>query len=558
MVVPGLVWLPLHRLAVDRDVIPEQAIGPLGDDLAPLGSIGLWAVLLGLSLAPTVAAARTGGRSWSAGGAAGHPALGFLAGRTSSGPVWRVGFPAITFGTSLALAEVTASTGGLIDRFIDAVDQGRSEDLLGLATPVIVAGALLVPMADLGSSVLRRVERPYVPGVDRVQPGPGPALAALGLVLVVAAAAIAGQVGGSGSNALGTAFAGPSFGGPWLGTDELGRSVAARTGQALGVTIAGSVIPALFAAVAGAGLAFFRRTQRPASQSAIDVAVDLASWPAMLVVPLAAWPVAGSPRSLLDPVVLQIMGLLLVPMATRLLVRPVAGVERLARLVATVGVLSAVALAVQLLAGFVVPLGEDERPGLGHLVATGLDDVSSSPWPLVSALVAAVLTGTALHWSIGALSRVGRVMASSGGEVWSATDPDGALLVADPVPAETDGVAAPEVPARVILADDLPAAAGTVVGVADGPVLPRIPDPPQPPVAPQPPQVPGDRTEIDLEGAETDEEAIDIRDDITVDSVVDPPPSDDGTGSTIEDEAAQTVELRPADLRRAGVQPEPN
>jgi len=607
--VPGLTWLPLHRLAVDRGAIPEQAVGPLDGDGAPLRSMALWAVLLGLSLAPTIAAARSGGRPWTLAGSGGHPALGPTAARPSSGPLWRVGFPAITFGVSLALAEVTASTGGLIDRFIDAIEQGRPDDLLGLATPAIVAGALLIPAADIGASILHRVERPNVPGSDRVRPGPAPALMAIGLVVVVVAAAIAGLVTGGDVDAGRPAFAGPSLGGPWLGTDELGRSVAARTATALGATLAGSVIPALVATVVGAGLAFFRRTQRPASQSAIDVVLDLVSWPAMLIVPLVAWPVAGTERSLLDPVVLQITGLLLVPMATRLLVQPARGAERVAKLVATAAVVAGSALAIQLLTGFVVPLGQGARPGLGHLAAAGFDNASSSPWPLTWALTASAAAGAALYWSVGALSRVGRTMPRTDDDEggWSADNPDGALLTTDPEgwSAEMTELAPP----RVTLADDdqirsaplglefvepaeplITAEAAAVTDVPDAPELfpasditvsPAIPaiEPPAPPELPtadEPPKAdepPALATTPSVTLGESPsperldpvvdlDEQIDIRDDITVGSAVDVPVPDDSDGDrgeiSIEDEATQTVELRPSDLRRAGVQPDPD
>ncbi len=592
--VPGLTWLPLHRLAVEQGAIPDQAAGPFGDDPSPLGSFVLWAVLLGASLAPTVAAARSGGRPWASIGSGGHVALGSIAARTSSGPVWRIGFPAITFGVSLALAEVAASTGGVIDRFIDAIEQARTDDLLGLATPAIVAGALLVPVADVGGAILRRVERPAYPGSDRVRPGLGPPLVAAGLVAAVGTAAIAGLVIGSDVDPGQAAFADPSLGGPWLGTDELGRSVAARTAAALGTTLVGSILPALAATVAGAGLAFFRRTQRPASQSTIDVLLDLVSWPAMLVVPLAAWPVAGTERSLLDPVVLQIIGLLLVPSATRLLVRPVRGAELVARLAATAAVVTGSALAIQLLAGFVVPLGADAQPGLGHLAASGLGDASSSPWPLTAALVAAIAAALALHAAVGALSRVGRTMprATDGEGGWSEANPDGALLAENEEP-EVDPTDL--APPRVTLADDRHAPVVAVDEPADW-TVPEAPTPPQQPepAATQPLTDEGsldewpDREWIEPDPLVLDEldaveapdavdsgnavdavdlvdsvdEPIDIRDDVTVETVVDVPApgieDDERDGFSIEDEASQTVELRPSDLRQAGVRPQPD
>ena len=251
--VPGLVWSPLDRLVSDRTLLPDEALSELGSDPARLGALGLWALLVGLSIAPTVAGALSGGRPWSAGGSGGHPALAGLASRPSSEPVWRFGLPALAFGLSLALAEVVAGTGGLFDRYVTALGDGRPGDVLDLATPVIVAGALLVPAVDLGAAVLHRVERPRVPGSDRVRPGRWPVVPTVVLVTLVAAAAAAGAVIGPDGGSIGPALAAPSLGGPWLGTDELGRSVADRTATALAATLAGSAIPAVTASAVGAG-----------------------------------------------------------------------------------------------------------------------------------------------------------------------------------------------------------------------------------------------------------------------------------------------------------------
>ncbi len=249
------------------------------------------------------------------------------------------------------------------------------------------------------------------------------------------------------------------------------------------------------------------------------------------------------------------------------------------------------ALAIQLFAGFVVPLGDGDEPGLGHLAAAGLDNVSSSPWPLASALVAAVAAGTALYWSVGALSRVGRTMprADDGDGGWSVANPDGALLGTDPEESRAEPTAS--TPPRVTLADDTqphtappgsePATPTEPLVVADGtaptddPAAPEGPElfpasditeSPVIPSVPEPPQPPGLDGDQPLERSVDLEASIDIRDGITVDSVQDSPapdadaaPDDDVPGrSSIEDEASQTVELRPADLRRAGVQPEPD
>lgn len=530
--VPGLTWIPLYRFATDRGLVPAGPIAGLRSDPEGIRSIALWALLIGLAIAPTVTAALTGGRSWTAVGADGHPALGSLATRPSSEPVWRFGLPSLTFGLTLAVAEVVAGTGGLFDGFVTALQGGRTGDLLDLATPVVLAGALLVPVADIGAAVLRRLERPRVPGSDRMPQGRRPAMAAFGLVVLVGAAAFAGALIGPETGAIDRALADPAVGGPWFGTDEIGRSLATRTGAALGVTLLASAVPALAATVVGAGLARFRRTQGRMAGAAFGGLLDLFSWPTALVVPIAAWPLASTGRSLHHPIVLQVTGLLLVPAATRLLVRPTARrLQGASRLAATACVLTAMALSIQLLAGFVVPRGDAGWPGLGQLASAGLVGYDTSPWPVLVPLVAAVAAGTALYWLATAVAGIGDgAVASTPGPApdLNANDVTAGDLLADDDPTDTDVEDDEPDHVGVILTDDAGRGADS-----PGPVLSLGEEP---------------------DGDRADDEALDIRDDISVVSAMDvPPPSDESR--SIEEEASQTVELRPSDLRRAGHDP---
>lgn len=579
LAIPGLAWLPLHRLAVDRDLIPGDASGPIDTNPENLSSYGLWAGLIGIALAPTVAAALTGGRSWSAEGAGGHVGLGNLAARPSSDQRWRVGLPTATLAATLLVAEVAASTGGLFDRFVAALNEGEPDQLLPLSVPLIVAAAIVVPLIDVGAAALHRLEKPRVPGSDRVRPGKGPAFTAITAVLVVGGAAMAGVLIGPDPDSVGPALAGPRAD-AWLGTDGAGRSVAERTAAALAATLAASTIPAVVATAVGTGLAFVRRTLRPRSQAGFDVLVDLASWPGVLVVPIAAWSAAGSPRSLLDPVVLQVTGLLLVPMATRLLVGPARGAIRLARLGAVACLVSMAALTIQLVAGFVVPTDDDGWVGLGQLAATGFEAFAESPWPLVVAAAAAAAAAAALAWSVGALNRVGRAgprplpQADADGG-WSSEHPDRTLLApvaagdesssardqgGGPAPVsvtletwpevieldrvEPEGEAGIEVDVEVGGDESDPGATteGELVTLVDDTDANH--------------RILGDGSTDLASPVNSDDGSEDIRDQVTVPVVVDQATPDEIR--SLEEEASQTIELRPSDLRRAGVEPEPD
>lgn len=542
--VPGLSWLPLSRWVVDQGLVPEGPLPALDAGLESYRSIALWSVLIGLAIAPTVAAALSGGRAWTSIGAGGHPALAPLATRPSSELRWRVGLPTLTFGLALALAEVVSSNGGLVDRFVDTLAAGRTDDLLPLATPLILGGALLAPLTDVGAAVLRRVERPRVPGSDQARPARRSTVLTIALGGLVIAAAVIGAATGPDPEATAEALRGPALGGPWLGTDAIGRSVAARSGAALAVSLAASAIPAAAATLAGAGLAAVRRTPGSTVGAVVGWLLDLLSWPAALVVPLAIWPVAADDGSPLDRTAALVTALLLVPAATRMLARALGARSlRLARLGATLCLLAAASLAIQLFARFVAPADGSRWPTLGGLTATGLATDEVSPWPVLGPLLAAVAAGTALYWVADTLTRVGHARAQSAADEppsWlSGADQERGVLARRRGPGETGLSPVADEPAapRVTLADDAT----------------PVPAPVEP--------------AITLAAPISDEDdAVDIRDDISIALAVDVPALADATSidektsvdekTSIDDEASQTIELRPSDLRRAGLHPD--
>lgn len=649
--VPGLVWLPVERL-----VDPGLGAEPPSLAAGGVGPLLLWGLVIGLAVAPTVAATLGPRRPWGpAGQIDGTVPLGLLVTR-SSGRRWHLGLPALPFGLTLATTEAVSGNEGLFDRFHRSAISGDPELLVALALPVVVIAAGLVAAAEIAPALVDQRPRPIPAGAT----GPGRrrghdlAVALLGLAVVAAAAA--GWAAGPGAPGAEAALQAPTLGGPWLGSDADGRGLAATTGSALAVTLVASFVPAVAATAVGGGLAVFRRALGGRGRALVEAALDLLSWPAALVIPLAAMTVVADGQPLLDPVVLQVTGLLLVPSAARLLAVEIAGpARRVGRLVATALVLSALTLAANLLAGYLAADRGGDRADLGRLVSVGLGSFDASPWPVLTALAAAVLSAIALYGAADALwprRRRGSVITAQ-----RPTDEDlhlGSLrpdvehptaatdLVVEGATAEvaetaTGSEVAAEDPGEGPTRGEL--AAGGVAGV-DGPEDGTGEMPPDHEIDPggglgvfdrrigpsddRPDQVgpsgedvlgTDDRPEgdegnegndrdhvesghggdddgagpepvvgtgaadhggdqenggdiedqfapIDLtmdEGGDREEPALDIRDDVTVDSVIDlPGPEENDEIGGGEDDATRTVELRPSDLRQAGVEPPPD
>ena len=675
--VPGLVWLPIERL-VDPDLRAEPpSLGAGG-----VGPLLLWGLVIGLAVAPTAAATLGPRRPWGpAGQIDGSVPLGLLVTR-SSGQRWHLGLPVLPFGLTLATTEVVSGNEGLFDRFHRSAASGDPELLVALALPVVVIAAGLVAAAGIAPALVDQRPRPIPAGATGPGRRRGHDLVVALLGLAVIAAAVAGWAAGPGALGAEAALQTPTLGGPWLGTDADGRGLAATTGSALAVTLVASIVPALAATAVGGGLAVFKRALGGRGRALVEAALDLLSWPAALVVPVAAMTVADG-QPLLDPVVLQVTGLLLVPSAARLLAVEIAGpVRRLGRLVATAFVLSALALAANLLAGYLAAGRGGDRADLGRLVSVGLGSFDASPWPVSTALAAAALSAIALYGAADALwpRRRRRSMITAQG----ATDEDlrlGSLRPEAAVPtaaadlviegADATAGAAEGSTGSEFTAEDPGFAVGGVAGL-DGPEVgtgemplghemdPGVglgvfdrqvdPDGDRPDRA-----VPGgedvlrtddrhgtdeadDRDRVDPgdggdndgsgpepvlgsgeadhggpesgaeqdegsadgtnggaeqdhghdpergaeqgedqenggdiedglgpidpvmdEGGERDEPTLDIRDGVTVDSVIDlPGPEENDEIGGGEDDATRTVELRPSDLRQAGVEPPPD
>ncbi len=598
--VPGIGWLVVDTAGA------SWLAGDGGTGPRPLGAsvVGPW--LASVALVPAVVGfvdrERSGRARW---------------------PHWPAGVPATLFTIALAATELLGTTGGVFDRFGDDVAAGRADDLLELTMPVVLVAAGLALAAELTGPMLHRRR----PAAVTEAPDERSAIRRVTTSAVLAAVATGVVV------ALGLAIApsgtvevsGPRLGGPWLGTDGDGRSLAPLAARALAVNLAGAAIPALGATVVGAGLAVFLRVLSPLRRSFATAALDLLSWPAVLVVPLAAATVASTGRPVLDPVVIQFTGLLLVPGATRLLLPPaVQRIDRLARLVATFVAMTWLALGVHLLVGWLVADRASGDPGLGALLARGIAEADRSPWPAAAPTLAALLAAVALLWALAAVTatvRLTPVPASTGlGPADPADGRRGRILEDDESPASA--IETPVAPGVHLLDDDRPLAGsepspriellGTDPTVdalpeadaddrgADGsdddevddgregddPAPPgddraaeraadgRRPEPtddepPPGPTVDEPP--PADDTPIDDRPTERDDRPIadggpadhDAHPDVSVPSAVDAPapPVDDRDLDEDEgvidlaDEATHTIELRPSDLRRAGVRP---
>ena len=162
--VPGLVWLPVERL-----VDPGLGAEPPSLAAGGVGPLLLWGLVIGLAVAPTVAATLGPRRPWGpAGQIDGTVPLGLLVTR-SSGRRWHLGLPALPFGLTLATTEVVSGNEGLFDRFHRSAISGDPELLVALALPVVVIAAGLVAAAEIAPALVDQRPRPIPPGAT----GPG-------------------------------------------------------------------------------------------------------------------------------------------------------------------------------------------------------------------------------------------------------------------------------------------------------------------------------------------------------------------------------------------------
>jgi hypothetical protein len=509
--VPGLAWLALADRAEAGGLIPASGRGLEVTAPGSLRLLGFWAILIGLAMTPGAASIVGHRPSWNRSGSGSHPALPRVAG----GPFGRarVGMPTAGLGLVLALAETRSGWDGLFDRFIGELALGRGDRLVALALPIVLGGMALSLVADLaGRRAARFGERPPV-----VPPGPRSTgwyrrawTIGLGLAAAVAGLALLSPL-----------------------VDPSGTGLAMRTSRAIGPQLSAAFLPAVVAVVVGTGLAAFRRPGGRLWTGAVDVLLALVWWPAALVVPLALATAATAEHPLLDPAVLQVTGLVLVPPAARMMGPGSDSLRDLvARLSTTVLALAALAAASQILAGYVVALPVNDPTPLGTLAAEASGDRGGS-WDVLVPAGASVLVLAALLALVATVGADRRARRQVTHENPADTDD---LVIHLPM-TEPDPGPAPE-----LTLTDLP-----------GPVDDQA-------------EIHDIRAEVSI-GSAIDIEARDIeRPAAEADDAEDPAIEDQAledradtdASQELEDEATRTIELRPSLFRTPGPAPTPD
>ncbi len=376
---------------------------------------------------------------------------------------WRFGFPTTAFLLALAGAEAATDYPGLFTNFLSSLADDNPTQAIDVILWVVLAGALLALTIDLAGLAT----------VDGTERGDLVSLTNSRLVVpallfggVLVAAAVVGLLAVDG-DALerGRALAGPGEANALLGTGDDGRSTLSLTMAALGPALAIALIPGLVATVIGSLVAWLRlRLPRPAGR-VLGALIDGAWWPTPFLLPLVVLAVGEPNRPEWHPEVMILLGLALTPAASRLLGRSglAAPDRRRARLASVWLFNSALALAVAVLVGFAGLFGESSVD-LGGLVASGVANYATTPWPFIVPAVAASMLLLWLHGLSAALTRPERAtvglaasgIGGSGVPSWQ-TEPD---------PDETEAlVAANAGRAKTVVdltAADLESTAGTI------------------------------------------------------------------------------------------------
>ncbi len=339
------------------------------------------------------------------------------------GPARPVGLPVAVLVAGVAASEIVFRRPGLFARLAErstvTVDPVA---VLDVVTALAVGAAALALIVDLialalAPAVARRQARHPEPraGTETLfaaASGPAvPSARAVRVAVVLVASLVAGGL-------VGAALAprpGPSgvrrFGPPLLdgllGSDGAGRDLLALTASGLGRAVIATVGPALLATVVALALAPVTRRLPRAGRLVPGALVD-ALWAPAGVLAIVAVPAIGSEATLIDPLVLALTGLALVPVGLRLTVRttPSARAGRLLHGLALWLLLAPAALAAHLTAGFLGP--DAGGPTLGRLLADSLADLGRSPWPALWPAVAAALLAAActdLGSSLASLAR---------------------------------------------------------------------------------------------------------------------------------------------------------
>jgi ABC-type dipeptide/oligopeptide/nickel transport system permease subunit len=304
--------------------------------------------------------------------------------RLDAGPGLVVGFPAGLLAALLITAELLFQRQGVFTRLVQAVAEGQPRPALDALAALALAGAVLGLVVDLvGHRRQRRMRSSWSPE----RPSPRAVRVSLAALAVVAVIGIAGLVfAGDPGPARGTPLGTPLIDG-LLGTDSVGRGLLGLTSSGLARALVAAAGPSLLAAVVASLLTPLTRWLPRAGQVFPGLAVDGLWWPAAVMI-MFAGRATGSSWGLINPVVLGVTGLALVPTGLRLLQR--VGSRGPGTVPAVAGVwllLAPAALLANLVAAF-AGFDQPTGPSLGQQLAASAGSLGRSVWPAVIPAVA--------------------------------------------------------------------------------------------------------------------------------------------------------------------------
>lgn len=343
-----------------------------------------------------------------------------------------IGFPAGSLLLALASIDLLLGTPGFFRALVNAVAVGDTKTLMLFSAPVVVVGAIMAWSVDLvslrfGGARFGGARFAAAEQESGAAPSGGPAawggLMIGGVMLAsVMVLAVVGLVTGSPDQDLTAAHRGWLDEGHLLGTDLLGRDVLHLMVHAAWPTVVTALLPALVAVGVAALVELSGRALSSAGSAVLNVVVDLAWWPGLVVLLAATLPFGWSGP--ISAVHLALLAVALVPTATRLVAHQRAGSSGgAAGWLGVVALMTGAAVGVLAMAGLLT--GNLSNATWGSLLGRGRVDLA-----LDARL--AVVPAVALTWFLTAVNLVGASLLALGRR-----RPDGArpAPAASPTPA---------------------------------------------------------------------------------------------------------------------------
>ncbi len=549
--IPGLAIYPIARAATRQGIAPSSPVelsSSIGDGLAFLG---LWGLVVGSAIAPSIAAVIAGAKTIPMLGP--QTAANWSAARADTRIGSGFGIPTTAFLLTLAVAEVLSGQQGSFPQFYDALSRRATDETFQFVFWLALAGAVLVIAIEVAGHFLDS----ETATAERTRPTTTTATGLLmsmtvALALLVAVA-LAGSFAGATGRDASALLAPPTFGGPWLGTDSVGRGLVHLSAVGLWPAVIAGAVPAAVATVLGTVIAALTTRTPSIVARVFDIATDALWWPTTIMLPLAFVAFGRSGRSDLGWGFLFFTGLALTPLAARLVAK-VALADDDRPLPMLAGVLlfcGAVAVSIHIVLGFTGFGGADERPQLGTAIRAGFETYDSSIWPYVVPTAAATLLVVVLYSLSTALTAS---LASSGADPLpdsdrSIPDPATVPIATTPVPSVSDlGSIAEPVANQTLLVNELPTIRPDESLTSEQQTLLEI----QQPASEQAETTALETSTLETPALET--QLIDLTD--SDESLADTTESLAGTDEAsvdppILEQATRTVELRPSTVRQA-------